>query len=129
MPTASSLSLPPEDNNNDVGPIEPPKYAEPDMICHIGATPGQAYVTVAAGDKINLKWSSWPDSHHAPVIDYLANCNGECTTVDVTQLQFTKIAELDLLDDSTPPGHWGRGQTSGSWCELEGNGSRLYSSR
>ena len=64
-------------------------------------------MTVAAGDKVNLKWSQWPESHHGPVLDYLANCNGDCTTVDKTTLKFNKIAESGLIDDSKPPGYWG----------------------
>ena len=95
--------------NTDLGPIEPPKYAHPDIICHVGATPGKAHVTVAAGDTVTLQWSSWPESHHGPVIDYLARCdNGDCTTVDKSHLRFRKIAEAGLLDDGAtpPPGYW-----------------------
>ncbi|KAL8947874.1 MAG: hypothetical protein Q9222_005889 [Ikaeria aurantiellina] len=127
-PDLAGWSIP---EDTDLGPIEPPKYANPDIICHIGATPGKAYVTVAAGSQVNLKWSSWPDSHHGPVLDYLASCpNGDCTTVDKTQLKFIKIAESGLLDDSTPPGFWGADkllQAGASWtvtipqCVAPGN--------
>ncbi len=40
------------------------------------------------------------------MIDYLAPCNGECTSVEKTSLRFTKIAEKGLVDGSTPPGRW-----------------------
>lgn len=63
-------------------------------------------MTVAAGGTIELQWTKWPESHHGPVIDYLANCNGECTSVEKTSLKFNKIDELGLLDDSNPPGSW-----------------------
>lgn len=63
-------------------------------------------MTVVAGGTIELQWTKWPESHHGPVIDYLANCNGECTSVEKTSLKFNKIDELGLLDDSNPPGSW-----------------------
>ncbi|KAI4185993.1 MAG: hypothetical protein L6R41_003764, partial [Letrouitia leprolyta] len=95
--------------DTDLGPIEPPKYNNPDIICHVGATPAKASVTITAGSSLTLKWSSWPDSHHGPVIDYLAPCpdGGDCTSVDKSQLKFQKIAESGLLDGSSPPGYWG----------------------
>lgn len=43
-------------------------YASPDIICHLGATPGQAYATVAAGGKVELQWTAWPESHHVPCL-------------------------------------------------------------
>jgi lytic cellulose monooxygenase (C1-hydroxylating) len=82
-------------------------YTSPDIICHKSATPGQAYITVSAGSTIELQWTEWPESHHGPVIDYLAPCpNDDCTTVDKTNLQFTKIDAGGLIDGSSPPGHW-----------------------
>ncbi|KAK0720094.1 glycosyl hydrolase family 61-domain-containing protein [Lasiosphaeris hirsuta] len=78
--------------DQDNGFIEPNNFGTADVICHIGATPGALHATVAAGDKINLVWSpEWPDSHVGPVIDYLANCNGNCETVDKAALRFFKI--------------------------------------
>lgn len=65
---------------------------------------------VAAGDKINLQWTTWPDSHHGPVIDYLANCGDSCETVDKTTLKFFKIDGVGLVDDTTVPGTWGDDQ-------------------
>ncbi|KAL9598182.1 MAG: hypothetical protein Q9219_004679 [cf. Caloplaca sp. 3 TL-2023] len=94
----------PEDK--DSGYVNPGNYSNLDIICHKGATPAQKYVTVAAGGTVELQWSKWPESHHGPVIDYLANCNGECTSVDKTKLLFNKIDELGLLDYSSMPGNW-----------------------
>lgn len=73
---------------------------------------------VAAGDKINLQWTTWPDTHHGPVIDYLANCGDSCETVDKTTLKFFKIDGVGLVDDTTLPGTWGDDQlivNSNSW--------------
>jgi len=81
-------------------------YTSPDIICHLGATPGKAYATVAAGGKVELEWTAWPESHHGPMISYLANCNGECTDVDKTTLLFNKIDQAGLIDGSTAPGKW-----------------------
>ncbi|KAL8839766.1 MAG: hypothetical protein Q9170_001637 [Blastenia crenularia] len=94
----------PEDK--DTGFVNPGNYSNPDIICHKGATPAQEYVTVAAGGSVELQWTKWPESHHGPVLDYLANCNGECTSVDKTKLQFNKIDELGLLEYQSMPGSW-----------------------
>ncbi|ETI21170.1 hypothetical protein G647_07514 [Cladophialophora carrionii CBS 160.54] len=81
-------------------------YTSPDIICHKGATPGGSYVSVAAGDSIELQWTEWPESHHGPVIDYLAACGDDCTTVDKTQLLFNKIDEAGLNNGDPAPGNW-----------------------
>ncbi|KAL8897562.1 MAG: hypothetical protein Q9192_002514, partial [Flavoplaca navasiana] len=94
----------PEDK--DTGFINPGNYTNPDVICHKGATPGELYATVAAGSTVQLQWTKWPESHHGPVIDYLANCNGECTTVDKTALKFNKIDEAGLNSWTSRPGNW-----------------------
>ena len=39
------------------------------------------------------------------MIDYLASCNGECTTVDKTTLQWVKIDQSGLISGSNP-GTW-----------------------
>ncbi len=78
--------------NQDNGFIEPVNFGTSDIICHKGSAPGAAHVTVAAGDSISVVWTpEWPESHVGPVIDYLANCNGDCETVDKTALRFFKI--------------------------------------
>ncbi|MCJ1479687.1 hypothetical protein MMC13_008373 [Lambiella insularis] len=104
--------------DSTLGFVNPTSYTTPDIICHLGATPGGIYATVAAGDTVELQWTPWPSSHHGPVIDYLANCNGECTSVDKTTLLFNKIDELGLIDDSAAPGMWAADQlriANNSW--------------
>ncbi|KAL2872346.1 lytic polysaccharide monooxygenase auxiliary activity family 9 protein [Aspergillus lucknowensis] len=81
-------------------------YSDPDIICHIDAVNGEGSIPVAAGDSISLQWTQWPDTHHGPVIDYLANCGSSCQTVDKTTLEFFKISEVGLVDDTTVPGFW-----------------------
>lgn len=78
--------------NQDNGFIEPNNFGMADIICHKGATPGKGHATVAAGDKISIVWTpEWPESHVGPVIDYLANCNGPCESVNKNSLRFFKI--------------------------------------
>ncbi|KAF4614378.1 hypothetical protein G7Y89_g15359 [Cudoniella acicularis] len=94
----------PEDLSN--GFIAPDAYATGDIICHLNATNAKTSATVKAGGTVEMQWTAWPSSHHGPVIDYLASCNGDCTTVDKTTLEFFKIDAVGLLDDTTVPGSW-----------------------
>lgn len=77
-----------------------------DITCHKQATPGNTYVPVTAGKSIDLQWNTWPDSHHGPVLTYLARCpGGDCTKVDKSKLNFFKIDEGGLISGSNP-GTW-----------------------
>jgi cellulase len=88
-------------NNEDEGYVAPDAYTNADIICHKSSKNGATHIKVAAGDEIKLHWNTWPESHHGPVIDYLAPCeNGDCSAVDKESLQFTKIAEAGLIDIS-----------------------------
>jgi lytic cellulose monooxygenase (C1-hydroxylating) len=78
--------------------VPPDNFSEPDITCHFNATPGQAYVSVKAGDTIDLQWNEWPTSHKGPVITYLASCNGSCTSVDKHKLNFVKIDESGWIN-------------------------------
>lgn len=90
----------------DLGFVDGSGYAGNDIICHKDATPGAISADVKAGGKVELQWTDWPESHHGPVITYLANCNGDCSSVDKTALEFFKIDEAGLIDDSNVPGTW-----------------------
>jgi cellulase len=72
-------------------PIMGDKVDQPDVICHKDATNAQLSAEVAAGTKVKLNWTPWPESHKGPVMDYLADCGGDCSTVDKTTLKFFKI--------------------------------------
>jgi endoglucanase len=90
----------------DNGFVAPAAFGDPDIICHRSATPAVGHAVVAAGDKISLQWLvPWPDSHHGPVLDYLANCNGACETVDKTTLEFFKIDGAGWVSGGNP-GLW-----------------------
>ncbi|KAJ8066745.1 hypothetical protein OCU04_004135 [Sclerotinia nivalis] len=94
------------DANLDLGFTAPSAYATGDIICAKNGTNAALSATVAAGDTVDFQWTVWPESHHGPVITYLANCNGDCSTVDKTKLEFFKIDEGGLIDDTTVPGTW-----------------------
>ncbi|GCB28204.1 endoglucanase-4 [Aspergillus awamori] len=96
--------------NTANGFITPDEYDTDDIICHLDATNAEGHAVIAAGDKISIQWTTWPDSHHGPVISYLANCGSSCETVDKTTLEFFKIDGVGLVDDSTVPGTWGDDQ-------------------
>ncbi|KAL1586027.1 hypothetical protein WHR41_04824 [Cladosporium halotolerans] len=95
--------------NGDNGFVDGTAYATGDIICHKEAKPGQISAKVAAGDTVEVQWGpdAWPESHHGPVIDYLAKCDGDdCTTVDKETLKFFKIDEAGLINGSPAPGQW-----------------------
>ncbi len=106
-------------SNTDNGFVAPDAFSSPDIICHKSATNAGGHAVVAAGDSIFIQWDTWPESHHGPVIDYLANCGSAgCETVDKTTLEFFKIDEVGLVDGTNAPGVWGSDQliaNNNSW--------------
>lgn len=92
----------------DLGFVLPDQYGGPDIICHRNASPASLSAKVEAGGTVELQWTVWPESHHGPVIDYLANCHGSCSDVDKTSLKFNKIDEAGLINNSTTPYTAGR---------------------
>ncbi|GAB1315858.1 glycoside hydrolase 61 [Madurella fahalii] len=94
-------------SNTDNGFVAPDAFASGDIICHRTASNAGGHAVAAAGDSIFIQWDTWPESHHGPVIDYLANCgSGGCESVDKTSLEFFKISEVGLIDGSNAPGQW-----------------------
>ncbi|OBT83529.1 hypothetical protein VE02_07371 [Pseudogymnoascus sp. 03VT05] len=85
IPSVVGWSIPTDLVN---GFIAPSAFSTSDVICHKVATPGQDTAPITAGSTLTLEWTPWPDSHHGPVIDYLAPCNGPCATVDKTALRY-----------------------------------------
>ncbi|KAG9234429.1 glycoside hydrolase [Amylocarpus encephaloides] len=106
IPQVSGWSTP---ENTDYGFVPSSNFTSPDIICHKGATQGTGTINVKAGDTLQLQWnpSPWTVGHHGPVIDYLAACNGSCTTVDKSMLKFAKIAESGLVAKTPFPGYYG----------------------
>src|ERR1700742_3500104 len=75
----------------DNGFVPTTSYGSGDIICHKGAPPGTAYVSVKAGETVSFEWNTWPNSHVGPVMDYIASCGSSCVSVDKTTLSFVKI--------------------------------------
>lgn len=89
-------------SQQDNGFVSPDAFSSPDIICHREAVPARSHVQLAAGDTLTLQWTPWPDSHHGPVLDYLANCNGPCESVDKTTLEFFKIDGVGIITQGNP---------------------------
>ncbi|OJJ49869.1 hypothetical protein ASPZODRAFT_58651 [Penicilliopsis zonata CBS 506.65] len=94
------------EDETDLGYIDGTEYAEPNIICHKNGTPAALSADIKAGGTVELQWTDWPTSHHGPVITYLANCNGDCSSVDKTELEFFKIDQGGLINDTAEPGTW-----------------------
>jgi len=92
----------------DNGFVPPSSYTGPDIICHKVATNAQIDAPIKAGGKIEFQWTPWPTSHKGPMLGYIANCNGQCETVDKTTLKWVKIDELGLINPT--------GATDGYWA-------------
>ncbi|KAG9671758.1 putative endoglucanase, partial [Aureobasidium melanogenum] len=81
-------------------------YTSPDMICHAGAGNAKLSAPVNGGDTVTFNWDTWPTSHKGPLITYLANCNGDCATVDKTALKWFKIDAVGIISGTSNSGTW-----------------------
>lgn len=94
----------------DEGFVSVESYDTPDIACHRGAEPAALSVEVAPGGVLTLQWNTWPESHHGPIIDYLAACGAAgCAEADKETLEWFKISavgceEPDGVDGN--PGVW-----------------------
>jgi len=98
--------------------IPPTSYGSSDIICHLAAGNAQIAAPVTAGESVEVLWTPWPTSHKGPVLDYLANCNGPCETVDKTTLEWFRIDAVGLIDKSETNGYWATDQliaNNNSW--------------
>jgi cellulase len=87
-----------------------------DFICRRGAGPSSNYASVSAGGEASFLWTSddhvinpdgWARSHRGPILTYIAPCYGDCATVDLTTVRWTKIAEAGLISgQANEGGHW-----------------------
>jgi hypothetical protein len=112
--------------NQDNGFVAPSAFSDPDIICHKKATVGGKPVPISAGGKLDLTWvwfsrrlhrytsyaatnapiqNTWPESHHGPVLTYMALVDGEFSAVDKASLKWFKIKEGGLISGSNP-GTW-----------------------
>lgn len=90
--------------NTDNGFVAPSDFSTAAIACHKEAVAPSVAASVAAGDVMRLTWNTWPDSHHGPVLDYLAPCS-DCSSADAESLSFVKLDEAGLVSGSNP-GTW-----------------------
>ncbi|KAK6070486.1 glycosyl hydrolase family 61 protein [Seiridium cupressi] len=77
--------------NLDSGFIAPDAYGTSDINCHKNSAPGALTATVSAGGSITFQWPAEWAHPYGPILTYVASCNGECSTVDKTTLEWVKI--------------------------------------
>ncbi|KNG45090.1 glycoside hydrolase family 61 protein [Stemphylium lycopersici] len=107
-------------------PIYGDQINHPDIIAHKDASPSPYTVEAPAGKDVTFHWhhegscgsgeEGWDCSHHGWTATYLAACNGDCSKVDKTSLEFFKIHQAGLLDYR--PGRFSSGQAqeqTGYW--------------
>ncbi|KAF9733935.1 glycoside hydrolase 61 [Paraphaeosphaeria minitans] len=78
--------------NLDSGFVAPNAYQSADINCHKNSAPGALTATVKAGGSLTFTWgpNAWPHPY-GPVLGYVAACNGDCSKVVKTNLQWVKI--------------------------------------
>lgn len=97
-PTPSRIAF----GGGDVNPLF--TMATQDIACGRGRKPAPgAIAEVRAGSNITFHWSRWLYSHKGPITAWLAPYEGDVAKVNVTELEFFKIAE-DTVDSA---GVWG----------------------
>ncbi|KAL4910969.1 hypothetical protein BDW74DRAFT_164666 [Aspergillus multicolor] len=84
----------------DNGFVAPDSFGSADIICHKGAAPADLSAPVTAGSSIDVTWNTWPESHKGPIINYLAKCDGDCSSADKTTLKWVKI-QADAITDAS----------------------------
>ncbi|KAF2842008.1 lytic polysaccharide monooxygenase [Patellaria atrata CBS 101060] len=87
-------------------PLYPDQADKPNIICAKDGAPAKSSITIMSGHQLRVKWNEWPPSHKGPVIDYIAACNGPCSTVDKTTLKWVKIQERGWVNATGPEGTW-----------------------
>lgn len=48
-----------------------------------------------------MQWTPWPESHHGPVITYLAACNGDCSEAKLDEMMWNKIDAVGQISVGT----------------------------
>jgi cellulase len=82
----------------DNGFVSPDMYTDATKIaCHKDATAGAKVAKVKAGGSIDIQWTTWPESHVGPVLDYLAKVD-DATKATAKDLSFFKIDQAGFED-------------------------------
>lgn len=102
----------------DNGYVDHNNYGTRDMICHKGAQSDKYVLKVKAGSLITGTYTKWPESHHGPIIDSLAKCDGDCRESDLTKLKFDVISHKGLIHPrpGVPDGTFISDTAAGYWA-------------
>ena len=78
--------------NLDSGFVAPAAYGTADINCHKNSAPGALTANVTAGGSVTFAWGPNPWPHpYGPILGYVAACNGDCSKVVKTDLEWVKI--------------------------------------
>jgi len=86
--------------------------SDPDLACNNPGTTTdpQLSATVTAGSQVVAYWNNpWPHTI-GPVMVYMANCGGDCSSATPSNLDWFKIDEAGLLSGTVGNGQWGMGK-------------------
>ncbi|KAF2727493.1 glycoside hydrolase [Polyplosphaeria fusca] len=106
-------------------PLVPANLTTRHITCAKNNSPANLSAPITAGSSLTVKWymagQPFPRSHHGPVIDYIAACNGPCSKVNPLDLKFVKIAQLGWLSTDGPEsaGYWATDKlidANGTWA-------------
>ncbi|KAF2204464.1 glycoside hydrolase [Delitschia confertaspora ATCC 74209] len=96
--------------NQGGNPLYPIDANQNQIICGKGGSPANFSASIPAGSTVRPKWwapGDWPVSHHGPVLNYLAACNGPCSKVNPADLKFVKISHKGWINATTySEGYW-----------------------
>lgn len=87
----------------DDGWVGEQDYHTPDIVCHVNASNANGIAPIEAGDFLTFQWNGWPESHHGPIITYMAYCGpdaGSCMAAEKTELEFFAVDAVGLIDPS-----------------------------
>jgi hypothetical protein len=76
------------------------------IACNSPGTPGKISAPIKAGSSITAQWSKWPHMS-GPVTVYMAECRGDCASVQPSSLDWFKIYHAGLLSGTSAHGKWG----------------------
>ncbi|KAF2639260.1 glycoside hydrolase family 61 protein [Massarina eburnea CBS 473.64] len=83
--------------NLDSGFVEPNAYGTDAINCHKSSSPGVLTASVKAGGSLQFAWGPDPWPHGlGPILTYVAACNGDCSKVSKTSLQWVKFHETGI---------------------------------
>lgn len=92
------------------------------MTCNLNGAKAALSATVAAGSSITAYWNNpWPHNI-GPMVVWMANCGGSCSSFSGTGNVWFKIEQAGLISGTLSKGLWGSGEminNGSSWVCLK----------